>query len=101
MSEAVRQLPAQNQSMKPNQIMVIGRLDRCSKFESKFDHIITCAAVDEFSKPSVLRLSASTKLGNIGEIVKCLAMYNGWSNNYENKNNETVYDARGFFLAVE
>lgn len=105
MNEAVRSLPAQNQSLKPNQMMVIGRLDRVTKFESKFDHIVTCAAPDEFSKPSVLRLSATTRLADPGEMIKCLAVFNGWPNNYEMKGQDgekrTVYDARGFFLAVE
>lgn len=101
MNDAVKQLPVQSQSLKPNQMMIVGRLDHCSKFDGKFDHILTMASVDEFSKPSLLRLSASEKLGSIGEMVKCLAVFNGWSNNYQNKNNEKVYDVRGFFLAVE
>lgn len=101
MSEVARVNPVPNQSMKPNQMMVIGRLDHVSKFDNKFDHIITTAAPDEFSKPSVLRLSSSDRLGTVGEMVKCLAVFNGWPNNYQSKNGEPVRDAKGFFVAVE
>lgn len=101
MNAEVKSLPHQSQSMKPNQMMIIGRLDSVSKYDGKFDHILTMAAVDEFSKPSVLRLSSTEKLGSPGEVVKCLATYNGWPNNYESKNGEKVKDARGFFVAVE
>lgn len=101
MSEPARTPPQQNQSMKSNQMMVVGRLDAVSKFDGKFDHIITTPAADEFSKPSVLRLAASEKLGTVGEMVKCLAIFNGWPNNYKNNNGDDVKDARGFFVAVE
>lgn len=102
MNAEVKPLPQQNQqSVKYNQIVIVGRLDSISKYDGKFDHIITCAAVDEFSKPSVLRLSSADKLGNVGEVVKCLATFHGWPNNYESKNGEKVKDARGFFVAVE
>lgn len=101
MSEVVRVNPPAIQSMKPNQMMVIGRLDHVSKFDGKFDHIITTAAQDEFSKPAVLRLSSTEKLGAIGEMVKCLAVFNGWPNNYTSKNGDPVKDAKGFFVAVE
>ena len=101
MNDAVRAIPTQSQSMKPNQIMLIGRLDHVSKFDGKFDHIITLPAADEYSKPSVVRLAATEKLGAVDEMVKCLACFTGWPNNYHNKNNEKVYDVRGFFVAVE
>lgn len=93
--------PINAQSVKPNQMVIVGRIDSISKYDGKFDHIITAAAQDEFSKPSVMRLSASEKLGNVGEMLKCLAIYNGWPNNYDTKNGEKVKDARGFFIAVE
>lgn len=105
MNAEVKAMPTQNQSMKPNQIMLIGRLDRCSKYEGKFDHIITLPAPDEYSKPSVVRLSSTQKIGDLGEMVKCLAVFNGWPNNYkvtsENGDRRDVYDAKGFFVAVE
>jgi len=101
MNAEVKPLPQQTQSVKPNQMVIVGRIDHISKYEGKFDHIITVAASDEFSKPSVLRLSSTDKLGSVGELVKCLAYYNGWPNNYDNKNGEKVRDARGFFVAVE
>lgn len=100
MNAEVKAMP-QNASVKLNQIMISGRIDKVSKYEGKFDHIITTPAPDAFSKPSVLRLSSNHKLGDSGEEVKVLANYNGWPNSYENKNNEKVYDARGYFVAVE
>jgi hypothetical protein len=93
--------PAQPVSMKLNQMMLSGRIDHVSKFEGKFDHIITMPAADEFSKPSAVRVSASSKLGDESEMVKCLVHFNGWPNNYQNKKNEKVFDVRGFFVAVE
>ncbi len=101
MNAEVKPLSTQTQSMKPNQIMLIGRLDHVVKYEGKFDHIITLPAADEYSKPSVVRLTSSTKLGDPDEMIKCLAEFNGWPNNYQNKNNEKVWDVRGFFVAVE
>lgn len=105
MNAEVKAMPSQNQSLKPNQIVLIGRLDRCTKYMGKFDHIMTLPAPEEYAKPSVVRLSASEKLGDIGDMVKCLAVFNGWPNNYKMKNPDgqvrDIYDARGFFIAVE
>ena len=101
MNDAVKSLASPAVSLKINQMMVFGRIDYVSKFEGKFDHIITTPAPDEFSKPSVVRIASSQKLGDSGEMVKCLAIYNGWPNDYQNKNGEKVRDARGFFIAVE
>lgn len=101
MNAEVKAMPKQSQSVNQNQMVIVGRVDHVSRFDGKFDHIITVPAADEFTKPSVLRLSCSEKLGNVGEMIKCLATYNGWPNNYPNKNGEQVKDARGFFIAVE
>ncbi|MDD5385519.1 MAG: hypothetical protein PHG89_11675 [Gallionella sp.] len=109
MNAEVKAMPAQNQSMKPNQIMLIGRLDRVVKFKDRFDHIITLPAPDEYSKPSVVRVNAKKELGQPDTTVKCLAQFNGWPNEYKvdeedergNIRKRTVFDVKGFFVAVE
>ena len=106
MSEAVRALPVSNLSLKQNQMMVVGRLDRVSKYEQRFEHVVTTPAPDEFSKPSVVRVQAASRLGDVGEMLKVLCVFNGWPNFYDmvDKNTgekRTVYDTKGFFQAVE
>lgn len=105
MAEPLHAVPAQNHSLKQNQIVIVGRLDRCSKFDNKFDHILTIPAADEFSMPSLVRLNASSKLADIGEMVKCLATYRGMPNTFTLQEGvragEKVYDVRGWFVAVE
>lgn len=101
MNAEVKAMPQHSQTVKYNQMVIVGRLDSISKYDGKFDHIVTMGAADEFSKPSVLRVSSAEKLGSVGDVVKCLAVFNGWPNNYESKNGEKVKDARGFFVAVE
>jgi hypothetical protein len=93
--------PAVTSTLKMNQIMIVGRIQHVSRFEGTFDHIIITPAPDAYSKPSVCRVSSSHKLGDVGEDLKCLCAYNGWANDYDNKNGEKVRDARGFFKVVE
>ena len=88
-------------SLKPNQMMIAGRIEHVSKFDGKFDHIIVTPASDSYSKPAYTRVSSVQKLGDAGDEVKTVCLFNGWPNNYQNKNNEKVWDVRGFFVAVE
>lgn len=105
MNDAVRSIPAQTQSLKANQMMIIGRLDRVTKYNDRFDHIFTLPAPDEYHKPSVVRVNASRELGEVDTTVKCLVEFQGWPNNYKVTNDEgktrQIYDVRGFFSAVE
>ena len=89
------------EKMRPNQIFISGRIDYVSKYENKFDHIIITPAADAYSKPSQTRVSSTQKLGGAGDDIRVLAAYNGWSNNYKNKDGDMVHDVRGFFVAVE
>lgn len=88
-------------TLKVNQIFVQGRIEHVVKFEDKFEHIIVTPAPDAYSKPTLMRVNASSRLGQKGEEVKVLCAFNGWANNYQNKNNEPVKDVKGFFVAVE
>mgnify|MGYP003375598560 CR=1 FL=1 len=88
-------------TLKVNQIFIQGRIEHLTKFEDKFEHIIVTPAPDAYSKPSLMRVNASSRLGQRGEEVKVLCVFNGWANNYSNKNNEPVKDVKGFFVAVE
>jgi len=99
-SPAVSALPAA-QTLKVNQIVIQGRIDHVSKFEDKFEHVVLTPAPDEYSKPSYMRVNSSSRLGQKGDDVKVLCTFNGWPNNYTNKNNEMVHDVKGFFIAVE
>lgn len=106
MAEDQRIPPVQNQSLKPNQMVVVGRLDRVSKYENRFEHVVTCPAPDEFSKPSVIRVQADSRLGDVGELLKVLCVFVGWPNFYpmtdkETGEKRTVYDTKGFFQAVQ
>jgi hypothetical protein len=88
-------------SLKVNQIFIQGRIEHVTKFNDNFEHIIITPAPDAYSKPSLMRVNASTRLGQKEEDVKVLCYFNGWSNNYKNKDGDPVRDVKGFFIAVE
>lgn len=88
-------------SLKVNQIFIHGRIEHVSKFEDKHEHIIVTPAPDAYSKPALMRVNASSLLGGKGDEVKVLCAFNGWANDYKNKNGDPVKDVRGFFVAVE
>ena len=88
-------------SLKVNQMFVQGRIENVTNFEGKFEHIIVTPAPDAYSKPALMRVNATSRLGTKGEEVKVLCAFNGWANDYKNKNNEPDKDVRGFFVAVE
>lgn len=93
--------PVTSPSLKVNQIFIHGRIQHVSKYENKFDHVIVTPAPDAYSKPELMRVSSSNRLGTSGEDVKVLCTYHGWSNDYKNKDGEPVKDVKGFFVAVE
>ena len=88
-------------SLKVNQMFIQGRIENVTKFNDKFEHIIMTPAPDAYSKPSLMRVNASSRLGGGGEEVKVLCVFNGWSNNYKNSDGDPVKDVKGFFVAVE
>lgn len=88
-------------SLKVNQMFIQGRISHVSKFNDYFEHIIMTPAPDAYSKPSLMRVNASTRLGQKEEDVKVLCSFNGWANDYKNKDGDPVKDVRGFFVAVE
>lgn len=88
-------------SLKANQIFVQGRIEHVTKFNDKFEHIIITPAPDAYSKPSLMRVNATNRLGSKDEDVKVLCTYQGWANNYKNNDGDPVKDVKGFFVAVE
>jgi hypothetical protein len=92
-------LPAS--SLKVNQIFVQGRIEHVTKFNDKFEHIIITPAPDAYSKPSLMRVNAESRLGSKDDDVKVLCTFNGWANNYKNGDGDPVKDVKGFFVAVE
>ena len=98
--------PVSPLALKPNQMLVMGRLDRVSKYENRFEHVVTTPAPDEFSKPSVVRIQAASRLGDVGEMIKVSCHFNGWPNFYDFTDKDTgekrtVYDTKGYFLVIE
>jgi len=88
-------------SLKLNQIVIQGRIEHVEKFNDKFDHIIITPSPDVYSKPALMRVNASSRLGSQGDDVKVLCSFNGWANNYKNGDGKPVKDVKGFFVAVE
>jgi hypothetical protein len=93
--------PVISSSLKVNQMCVQGRIEHVSKYEDRFEHIVITPAADEYSKPSLIRVTAESRLGQKGDDVKVVCTFNGWANNYQNKNNDPVKDVKGYFVAVE
>ena len=97
--------PAAKHSIGINQMMIQGRIERVSKYDGNVDHIVITPAADAYSKPSVLRIRSKALLGQRGEDVRVLCHFNGWPNDYDMRDDDgekrKVYDARGFFVAIE
>lgn len=101
MNAEVKTLKSSAQAVKPNQILVVGRIKTVQRYENRLDHVVATPAPDPYSKPSLFRVNAPVKLGAPGDDIEVLCTFNGFPNDYKNKAGETVNDVRGFFVTVE
>lgn len=96
--------PSQSTKVGVNQMFIHGRIERVSKFKGDVNTIVVTPAPDAYSKPSLMKIISPALLGQKGEEVRVLCSYNGYSNEYEVRDEEgdkrTVYDVRGCFIAV-
>jgi len=65
--------------IKPNQVMVFGRIEHFDRYEGFYFSRVMSPAVDAYSRPQVLRIRSKASLGRKGEEVKALCQLGGFT----------------------
>jgi hypothetical protein len=92
-------------SLKPNQVLITGRIDSVRTFDSQgrrtFEHRVVLPAVDQYTSPSYVLVQAPLKLGSPGEDVKVICHVGGFRDRFKTKDGEFVETARMFLRAAD
>jgi hypothetical protein len=95
----------QKQALKPNQAVIIGRIDNVRTFDVQgkrtFETRVIQPAPDQFTSPSAVALMSHNKLGNAGDDVNVLVSVAGFRDNYKDKEGVSVQTARNTLRVVE
>jgi hypothetical protein len=99
------QQPAAKPAMKPNQSVIVGRIDSVRQFEVQgkrtFETRVIQPAPDEFSSPTAVGILSLNRIGGTGDDVKVLVNVAGFKDSYKSKDGESVQTARNTLRAVE
>lgn len=92
-------------SLKPNQILITGRIDSIRTYDSQgrrtFEHRVVLPAVDQYTSPSYVLVQAPLKLGAVGEDVKVICHVGGFRDRYKSKDGEFIETARMILRAAD
>lgn len=93
-------------SIKPGQVMVVGKLLGARRAGQLWLHLIVMPAPDAYSAPSTVEVGASTRLGQKDDEVKVLCRLAGYRRQYKSTDQETgevskVQTADNRLFAVE
>lgn len=67
------------QGIKPNQVMVVGRIEATRRYEgSHFSRVMT-PAIDSYSRPQMLMIRSTASLGRKGDEIKALCQLGGFT----------------------
>lgn len=93
-------------SIKPGQVMVIGKLAAVRKAGQQWLHLIVMPSADAYSSPSTVEVGASGRLGQKDDEVKVLCKLSGYRRSYKSVDQETgesrqVQTADNRLFAVE
>lgn len=103
MSEVATQ--ATKPQMKPNQTLVVGRINYTGTFESNGQRVhearVAIAAPDQFSMPGAVMVQSSYKLGAMGEDVKVLCDVTGFPDRFTDRLGEVRQTARNTLRVAE
>lgn len=98
--------PGQGTQMKPNEAMVIGRINHLGTFEAQGKRVhearVAIAAPDKYSMPGAVLLQSSYKLGNVGDEVQVHVAVGGFPDSWKDgKTGEVKQTARIVLRVVE
>ena len=103
MSEVAQ--PATKQQMKPNQTLIVGRINYTGTFEANGQRVhearVAIAAPDQYSMPGAVMVQSSYKLGAVGEDVKVLCDVTGFPDRFTDRQGEVKQTARNTLRASE
>jgi hypothetical protein len=92
-------------SLKPNQVLITGRIDSVRTYDSQgrrtFEHRVVLPAVDQYTSPSYVLVQAPLKLGAVGDDAKVICHLGGFRDRYRSKEGEFVETARMFLRAAD
>lgn len=99
----VSSLPA---SIKPGQVLVVGRLAGARKAGQQWLHLIVMPSADSYSSPSTVEVGASARLGDKDDEIKVLCKLAGYRRSYKQQDqatgeSRTVQTADNRLYAVE
>ena len=80
------------------------RIDKVRFHDGVNYSIVTCPAVDEFSKPSVFEVRSKSRLGSVGEIVDREFDITGWPAGkfeYQDKNTGEIIQGQNYRMALD
>lgn len=93
-------------SLKPNQSVIVGRIDVAPRsFEQSgkrvFEHRVLQKAADEYSAPGAVLVHSSYKLGGAGDDITVLCQVTGWRDSYKDREGNSIQTARNALRVVE
>jgi hypothetical protein len=76
-------------SLKPGQVLVVGRLSVVKKIGQIFAHLIVMPAPDAYSSPATVEVISKTRQGQPDEDIRLLCRLGGYRRSYKSLDRET------------
>lgn len=77
------------QTIKPGQVLVIGRFSAVRKHQDTFYHLAQLPAPDEYSSPATVEVISKTRLGQTGDDCRVLCRLGGFKRTWQQKDKQT------------
>lgn len=74
---------------KIGHVYISGRIDAVRRFENRTFTRVVMPAPDPYSSPSSVEVESTSRLGDIGDDLKCNAILSGYRNDYKSLDKET------------
>lgn len=101
MSALPQELPRSNQSLKPGQAIIVGRVFEVDRTENAVYTTIQTPAIDSYSNPGFHKVTSSRLLGKPQDEVTVKVHLTGYRRSYTNKHGEKVYTVDNNLKAVD
>lgn len=91
MSAVATPIPTQTQqaSIKPGQVLIVGRCISAKRAGTLFEHLIVMPAPDPYSSPSTVSVLAKSRQADSEQDVRLLCRVSGYKRNYKSTDRET------------
>lgn len=88
---AVAEMPkaGQTATMKPGQVLIVGRCISAKRSGSLFAHLVVLPAPDPYSSPSTVEVLAKTRQADSEQDVRLLCRVGGYRRSYKSTDRET------------